>query len=87
MASTLAHEFASRRYPEEVGELALRHGLERTRYGVLDRDPSGRGDLLEVAHDKGLAEGVVAFVEALAIDGLRVCLASSTTTRPSTRCS
>ncbi|MDP9487985.1 MAG: hypothetical protein M3Q49_19715 [Actinomycetota bacterium] len=74
MASTLTHEFANRSRPEEVGALALRHGLERTRYGVLGRDPFGRGDLLEVAY-AGPAEGVVAFVEALANGGIRVGLA------------
>jgi hypothetical protein len=75
LASTLTHEFANRSHPEKVEGLALRHGLERTAYGVLDRDPFGRGDVLEVAYDMGLAEGVAAFVEALAICRTRVDLA------------
>ncbi len=74
MASTLTHEFAGRSRTVTVADLALRHGLKRTRYGVLNRDPFGRGDLLEVAY-AGTAEGVAAFVESLAIDGLSVDLA------------
>ena len=86
MASTLTHGSANRSCTEDLHELALRHGLERTAYGVLDRDPFGLGDVLEVAY-AGPAEGVGAYVEASASRGLRVDLASSTTTRPSTRCS
>ena len=87
MASTLAHGSANRSCPEDVHALALGHGLRRTAYDVLDRDPFGLGDVLEVAYDKGPAEGVIAYVEASASRGLRIGLASSTTTRPSTRCS
>ena len=86
MASTLTRALANRRRPEDEAELALRHGLERVRYGVLDRDPFGHGDVLEVSY-AGPAAGVAAFVEASANGGLPVGLASSTTTRPSTRCS
>ncbi len=74
MASTLTHALANRRRPEDVDELALRHGLERTAYGVLDRDPFGRGDVLEVAY-AGPADGVAAFAEALAVGGIRIDLA------------
>ncbi len=74
MASTLTHALANRRRPEDEAELALRYGLERVRYGVLDRDPFGRGDVLEVSY-AGPAAGVAAFVEASAIGGLPVGLA------------
>ena len=86
MASTLTNGSANRSCPEDVYELALGHGLRRTAYGVLDRDPFGLGDVIEVAY-AGPAEGVVAYVEASASRGLPVDLASSTTTRTSTRCS
>ena len=74
MASTLAHGSANRSCPEDVHALALGHGLRRTAYDVLDRDPFGLGDVLEVAY-AGPAEGVVAYVEASASRGLRVDLA------------
>ena len=74
MASTLTHAPANQGRPEDAHELARRHGLKRVAYGVLDRDPFGRGDVLEVSY-AGPAEGVAAFGAASATGGVPVGLA------------